>query len=237
MYKFAQTAAAVVLCAALQTAAADAQIVQTMGAGSAVQIVHTSAFFENENALLDNPYLENGMQFSRTGLSFNNGGCGYAGCQDVPGLALLNGNYMYGSGEGYFTMRAPTGQAFRALEFLLGTGYVDGGSRSVSWTAFLNGTEVGAGEVGQWEPADIIGFASESGFDELRYTDLNSPNGAAFDDVHAQFIDNVSTVPEPGTWAMLAGGLLILGVMARRSSKREATRIEALSVELLNGLR
>jgi hypothetical protein len=237
MFKFAQTVAAVALCAALQAPAASAQVVQTMGAGSAVNEVHASAYFESEAALWDNPYVENGLQFSRTGLSFNNNKCGFAGCKFIAGLSGFEGNYMYGEGLGYFSMRAPTGTAFRALEFLLGNAWVDGGSWSVSWSALLNGNEVGAGTIDQFNFLDIIGFASETGFDELRYTDLNRTSGAAFDDVHAEYIANVSTVPEPGTWAMLAGGLLILGVAARRSSKREAARIEALSVELLNGLR
>ncbi|MGV3707949.1 MAG: PEP-CTERM sorting domain-containing protein [Gemmatimonas sp.] len=237
MFKFAQTAAAVVMCAALQTATAGAQVIQSMGAGSAVQEVHASAFFESEAALWDNPYIENGLQFSRTGLSFNNNKCGFAGCKSIAGLSGFEGNYMYGEGLGYFSMRAPTGTAFRALEFLLGNAWVDGGSWSVSWSAWRNSTEVGAGTIDEFNFLDIVGFSSESGFDELRYTDLNRTSGAAFDDVHAEYIANVSTVPEPSSWVMIATGLLVLAAFAHRSSKREAARIEALSVELLNGLR
>lgn len=218
MFKFARTAAAVMLCAAANSA--HAQVVQTFGAGSAVTSIHASAFFESQNALTDNPYIENGLQFSRTNLNFDNNSCGFAGCKFVPGLSHFSGNYMYAGGDGYFTMRAPTGQTFAALEFLLGNGWVDGGTWSVEWSAYLNGTEVGAGTVDEFSFGDIIGFSRAGGFDELRYTDMNRSKGAAFDDVYAQFTSDVAVVPEPGTWALLTAGLLFVGAVKRRQIVR-----------------
>ena len=62
-------------------------------------------------------------------------------------------------------------------------------------------------------------------------TDFTSPelkvnffNGAGGDKVGSLLSMNIpaAPVPEPGTWAMLAGGLSVLGVMARRR-KRSAT--------------
>lgn len=214
MLKFARAAAAVILCAA--TSNAHAQVVQTFGAGSAVTNIHANAFFESQNALTDNPYIENGLQFARTDLTFNNNTCGFAGCKFVPGLSHFSGNYMYGGGSGYFTMRAPAGKSFTALEFLLGNGWIDGGTWSVEWTAYLNGTEVGAGTVFQFELNDIIGFSRAGGFDELRYTDMNTSKGAAFDDVYAQFTSGTSVVPEPSTWLMLSTGMLLIGASTRR---------------------
>lgn len=217
MPKFAQTALAVLICAAANTA--HAQVNQSFGAGSAVTSLHASAFFESQNALTDNPYVENGLQFSRTGLTFNNNGCGFAGCSGVPGFTAFQGNYMYGEGVGgYFTIKAPVGKAFAALEFLLGNGWGDGGTWSVGWSAFLNGSEVGAGSVDDFSLGDIIGFSRAAGFDELRYSDLNRSSGAAFDNVRAQYTTNVSTVPEPGTWALMAIGLLLLGLLRQRAS-------------------
>lgn len=214
MFKFARTAVAVTLCAAANSA--QAQVIQTFGAGSAINNIHASAFFESQNALTDNPYVENGLEFSRTNLNFNNNTCGYAGCKFVPGLSHFSGNYMYAGGTGYFTMRAPTGKQFAGLEFLLGNGWVDGGTWSVEWSAFLNGVEVGAGTVDEFTFKDIIGFSRTGGFDELRYTDLNNSKGAAFDDVYAEYTSNVAVVPEPSSWMMMCAGLLFVGAMMRR---------------------
>ena len=61
-------------------------VTQTTGAGSAVSIIEGTANFENPSALSDNPYLEGGMAFSRTDLTFDNGGCGFAGCSSHAGF-------------------------------------------------------------------------------------------------------------------------------------------------------
>ena len=66
------------LAGALLSTSAFATVIQSVGAGSAVSTVQGSADFESQNALNDNPYSEGGMLFSRTGLSFNNNGCGFA---------------------------------------------------------------------------------------------------------------------------------------------------------------
>lgn len=174
--------------------------------------VTNQARFGPVNSLHDNPYLEDGLSFSRTGLSFNNNGCGYAGCVGHVGFVGFNGNYMYGVGQGYFTMLAPTATRFHGLEFTVGTGWRS--IAGVTWEAYNAGSLIASGSSAA-NPGDVIGFSSAGGFDELRYSDIAQfgTHGPAFDDVLAQ---TTSTVPEPGTWALMAAGLAMVGVGARR---------------------
>ncbi|MEN8206880.1 MAG: hypothetical protein ABFS24_12830 [Pseudomonadota bacterium] len=59
-----------------------ATVTQSLGVGSAVSSINATADFESINALNDNHYVEAGLKFSRTNLSFDNNGCGYAGCPE-----------------------------------------------------------------------------------------------------------------------------------------------------------
>lgn len=195
---------------------ASAAVVLSTGAGSAVTTVEAAADFESTAALNDNPYVEDGLSFSRTGLTFDNNGCGFAGCQNNPSLGAFSGNYMYGVGRGgFFEMSTTGGQIFSGLEFEIGTGFFDS-TQNVTWTAFLNGTQVGSGST-DLAINTIVGF-SGMGFDTLRYTSIGSSTDApAFDAVRAQF--SMNAVPEPATWAFMIIGFGAIGGAMRRQRK------------------
>jgi len=194
-------------------------VTQTTGAGSAVSIVQGTANFESPNALFDNPYLEGGLAFSRTGLTFNNNDCGFAGCTSNSGFVGFSGNYMYGLGTGYFDMAATGGNVFHGLEFTIGDGYPSN-LQNVTWQAFSSSILVGSGTL-SLSNGTIIGFSDAIGFDTLRYT---SDNGfgyvaPAFDSVNAQF---TAAIPEPEIYAMMLAGLGLLGYATRRKKLQAA---------------
>lgn len=192
-------------------------ITQTFGSGSAVTTIQGTADFESVNALFDNPYVEGGMSFTRTNLTFDNNSCGFAGCSNsFPGFS---GNYMYGVGtDGYFEMAATGGNSFIGLEFQTGTGF---GTSSVNvlWSAFLNNVLVGSGNTISTQ-GGVIGFSDVDGFDVLRYTDTAGFGAPAFDSVRAQFTP--SAVPVPAALPLMASALGIFGIARRRNKSKAA---------------
>jgi len=197
--------------------ATNADVIQLTGAGSAVTAVDATADFEDEASLYGNPYLENGLSFSRTDLSFNNNGCGYAGC-NIDGLwEGFSGNYMYGVGyDGFFTMSLNSG-LFYGLEFAIGNGWVASETATYFWESFSGGSAVGAGQFNA-SLGTVAAFSSNTGFDTLnfwaydsRYGDQTAP---MFDNVRAQ--TGPASVPEPGTLALLGIGLFGMGLARRK---------------------
>lgn len=196
------------LVALLVAQSATANVVQSVGEGSAVTSVNASADFENMASLNANPYSEGGLLFSRTNLSFNNNGCGYSGCSGHTGFNGFTGNYMYGTGTGgSFSISALGAALIYGLEFKVGSGY-GVNNTSVGWQAFLGGNQVGAGSIASFAVGQVIGFASATGFDELRYTDLNGFSAPAFDSVRAQLAP--ATVPVPGSVWLFGSALIAL---------------------------
>lgn len=209
---------------ALFSGTAWAVTIQTNGSGSAVTSVDALADFEsNPAALFDNPYSEGNMLFSRTNLSFNNGGCGFPGCVGALGFSGFTGNYMYGAGSGgFFEITAGGSNTFTGLEFITGPGY-GVAYPGMIWEAYDSGSSlVGFGSFAPLS-GSVIGFSDASGFKTLKFTssfysfaDFTSTyNAPAFDSVRAQF-SNVSAVPEPSTILLLGSGLVGLAAWRKR---------------------
>lgn len=194
---------------------AAAATIQLFGAGSAVGTVEAAADFESVASLFDNPYIEDGMSFSRVNVSDNNDGCGFAGCPSHPGFYPgFVGNYMYGLGDdglsSYISIEAPTEQVFKGLEFTAGTGLDPVSSPLGYWVTLLNDAIVGSGTFSLAGGPIVVGFLDSIGFDELRYSSVTSLEATfsypAIDSVRA----DLEPVPEPGTLILMATGVAVL---------------------------
>lgn len=212
-----------VLAGSLLSYGAVAATVQTTGTGSAVTTVEASASFETSGALFDNPYVEGGMLFSRSNLTFDNNSCGFAGCAGHLGFTGFSGNYMYGTGDGgFFTIQAGGSSPFFGLEMQVGSGFSQS-NVLVVWEAFSGATLVGSGNVNT-AVGSVVGFSDSNGFDSLRFTSSNGGdiadfnntfNAPAFDSVRAQF---TAPVPLPGSLGVMGIGVAALVAMRRRRS-------------------
>lgn len=199
-------------------APAGAAVTYTTGAGSAVFRVDSGADFESVNAVTDNPYLEGGMAFSRSGLGSSNNDCGYAGCTDHLPFSGFTGNFMYSYSVtgGYFQIKATDGKIFEGLEFVIGSGFNN--NPGMYWSASLNNVSVGVGREGG-PSGRVVGFSGAGGFDTLQFFDEGpgffSGSAPAFDTVRAQFAGQAAPVPEPATWALMIAGFGLVGSTMR----------------------
>ncbi len=198
-----------IACCLLFVGAANATVI-TYGAGSAVSSIDARADFEPSAALNSNPYSEDGLLFSRTDLSFNNNGCGFASgtdCSDHRPFSSFSGNYMYGVGNGFFDIStSSSSDVLFGLEFLIGSG--EDSLIDLSWETFLDGVQTDSGAL-EVEAGVILGFSDAVGFDMLRFSEngFSQLGAAAFDSVRAQLSSTTSEVPEPASLTLLSLGL------------------------------
>lgn len=218
---------AIVLVGTLTGASvAAAATIQLFGGGSAVGSVEAAADFENVASLIDNPYVEGGMSFTRVNVTNNNDGCGFAGCPSHPGFYPgFVGNYFYGLGDdglsSYVSVEAAAGQVFRGLEFTAGTGLDPASSPLGYWVTLLDNALVSSGTFSLAGGPVVVGFFDAIGFDELRYSSVTGLEATfsypAIDSVRA----DVEPVPEPGSLLLMAtGGALLLRARYRRTRSR-----------------
>jgi hypothetical protein len=223
-----KTTVSALLTLALSAASlsAAAGVVQTFGAGSALNYPAQYAADFDGNTLLANHYSEGGLLFSYVG-SEDNGGCGFAGvhCEANPGdnfSAAFSGNYMGTDGLGAYISIKSTLRDLTAIEFAVDSGYLD---IFGFWQTFNDSVRTGSGNfnLGAAGVGGVIGLSDAAGFDEVRYYAFSSDNNTNITRFSAPALDSVRafSVPEPSS-AVLAA-LAGLGCLAtRRQSAKSA---------------
>lgn len=211
--KQVSAALALTIMALAVVSTAHAAVTATAGNASTLSGYNHAADFEG-NTALSNSYAEGGLSFIATG-SANNNGCGYAGidCYDAPAdlSPWFSGNYLATAGSNaYISIRVSDGRDFQAIEFAVGSGYLN---RHGYWSAFRDGLLTGSGN---FSGASVLALQDNAGFDEVRlYAFANANRSTGFS---APALDNVRVlaVPEPASWATLLAGLALVGWWRRR---------------------
>lgn len=193
---------------ACSSTGAAAAVTATTGTSSTIAGYNHAATFDGNTALSNN-YVEDGLRFLATGSASNNG-CGYAGveCYDAPAELSpgFDGNYLATAGtNAYVSIQMVDGRAFQAIEFAVGSGYLN---RHGYWTTYLDGFLTGSGN---FSSDSVLGLSDAGGIDEVRFYAFAAANRTS--GFSAPALDNVRVlaVPEPETWAMVLGGLALIG--------------------------
>ncbi|HEY1128381.1 MAG TPA: hypothetical protein VGF12_03170, partial [Roseateles sp.] len=138
------------LLATLFTLPAAAAVVQTTGTGSATPTGNHLSYAADFEANIDlvSPWSEGGLLFSHTGLSNDNGGCGYAGefCVDLGAgesySQSFSGNYFAATGMNAYLSIRSAGAALNGIEFAVDSGYAN---IFLMWQTWLDGVLTGSG--------------------------------------------------------------------------------------------
>jgi len=218
----------------------SAATIQTIGAGSAVTSIDRSASFgsmTSSQAINLDTYSEGGLRITTSGTSWG----------EDPSLALYDPfhganspdhafySIAYGNND-WVTIQTVDHKKIFGVEFMYGNGWTTGdiygtypwgnNNATVDWQTFNGGTLVSSGTIGVsplLEMGTILGFNDLAGFDQLLVR--SSISGSGDPTLQAIALDNlqvqVSSVPLPATYAMLASGLGLLGSFARRCRKSD----------------
>lgn len=221
----------------LCSAPGRADVLQSVGRGSAVSIVDATADFEQavnvpgDYTVAKQPYVENGLTFS-TNTTYSGGLMAWS-WQD-PFIPGATGKQLFAQGLGAFiTIATSSLDPLSGLEFLVGDDHAD--TRFYySWTASLAGVIVGSGN-GLIDRAAVVSFYDPRGFDTLRWATAqdsgrsNDPSskfyGTMIDGVTAQYAaqNTATAVPEPSALGLFAIGTALLGVAGVQRRRQTAT--------------
>jgi hypothetical protein len=186
---------------------AEAQTIQTFGAGSAVTRIDRSANFESitQSGIPLSDYTENSLFIGANADSL----IGYevfGGANPSPYFYCLDGGSMGGGADSWVTIYATDSVRIYGIEFLYGNSWSNGGGgwgnndAWVPWQTLNGNTVVSSGQAGPYGGlyvGAIIGFYDPNGFDTLQVK-CNVPNQAdpsiqaiAMDNLHCELMPPV----------------------------------------------